>query len=263
MKVKETEFKIIYGNIENFLHKESFVPSPLKGKVSEGSLRKAFRDVFHTAQKLKHTKVIFCPAAGDPPFGDAGFPPVGLAKIVAQEVLRFCRAYPGVLKNMVLVIKDRETFHLFEKEVYGYLRHVQEDLGCGPYVTVDMIIELKKGLVLIERTNPPFGFALPGGFVDHGESLEDAARREAKEETNLDLVNLEEFRTYSDPKRDPRFHTVSTVFIGKGKGTPKFGDDAKGLKVVPYEDLLKYDYAFDHKQIIKDYLIFRKKGDRI
>lgn len=253
MLVRQTDFKIIYGNIENFLHDESFVPSPLKTKVTENSLRQAIRAIFHTALKLKHAKIIF-PVLGI----EEGFPVVAVAKVMAQEVLRFCRAYPGALKHMALVIKDRETFHLFEKQIYGYLRHVQEDLGQGPYTTVDIIIELKEGLVLIERTNPPFGYALPGGFVENAESLENAARREAKEETNLELINLQQFHTYSDPKRDPRFHTVSTVFTAKGKGKPQFGDDAKGLTIIPYKDLLKYRYAFDHQLIIKDYLKWSK-----
>lgn len=126
-----------------------------------------------------------------------------------------------------------------------------------PFVTVDMIIELPQGVVIIERRNPPFGWALPGGFVDVGESLEDAACREAKEETNLDLKDLEQMHTYSDPKRDPRFHTVSTVFIAQGEGQARSGDDAKNLKIVPYEELLKIEYAFDHKQVVMDYLKYR------
>ena len=107
---------------------------------------------------------------------------------------------------------------------------------------------------MIERTNPPYGYALPGGFVDYGESLEEAVSREAKEETNMELMNLRQFHAYSKPSRDPRFHTIGVVFTAKGKGKPQFGDDAKGLKVVQYNDLLKRDYAFDHKEIIKDYL---------
>lgn len=129
-----------------------------------------------------------------------------------------------------------------------------------PFVTVDMIIELPEGIVVIERLNPPYGWALPGGFVDIGESLESAARREAKEETNLDLEDLVQMHTYSDPKRDPRFHTVSTVFIAKGVGQAQSGDDAKNLKIVPYADLLKIDYAFDHKEVVKDYLKYREDG---
>ncbi|MCR4336854.1 MAG: NUDIX hydrolase [Candidatus Omnitrophica bacterium] len=142
----------------------------------------------------------------------------------------------------------------------GYINHVQNDLGLGPYVCVDIIIELKDGVVLIERSNPPYGWAIPGGFVDCWESLEAAARREAKEETRLDLQNLRQLHTYSDPARDPRFHTVSTVFIAQGTGNPAAGDDAKGLRVVPYEDLLKWEYALGHKQIIQDYLSQKNKN---
>ncbi len=130
-----------------------------------------------------------------------------------------------------------------------------------PYVTVDLIIELPEGVVVIERKNPPHGWALPGGFVDIGESIEDAARREAKEETSLDLEALRQMHTYSDPQRDPRFHTVSTVFIARGLGKPQAGDDARNLKVVPYDDLVKFEYAFDHKKVIEDYLEFRRPKD--
>jgi 8-oxo-dGTP diphosphatase len=134
-----------------------------------------------------------------------------------------------------------------------------------PYVTVDMIIELPDGIVVIERKNPPHGWALPGGFVDIGESIEDAARREAKEETGLDLEALRQMHTYSDPKRDPRFHTISTVFIARGLGKPQSGDDAKNLKIVPFENLLKIEYAFDHKQVIQDYVDYRrpKEDERV
>ncbi|MCC6758478.1 MAG: NUDIX hydrolase [Candidatus Omnitrophica bacterium] len=152
------------------------------------------------------------------------------------------------------MIEDPKVFDLFEKQVYGYLRHVQEDLGCGPYCTVDMIIEYRGGIVVIERTNPPYGFALPGGFVDNGETLEHAAVRETKEETNLDFVNFKQFHTYSDPSRDPRFQTISTAFVGKGKGVLKSGDDAKGARVISTKKILDHDFAFDHKEIIADYL---------
>jgi len=99
---------------------------------------------------------------------------------------------------------------------------------------------------------------LPGGFVDYGESLEDAVVREAKEETNLDLIGVKQFHTYSDPQRDPRFHTVGTVFIAKAKGNPKAGDDAAGLKVVKLEEIEKLEFAFDHKSILEDYKKYKK-----
>ena len=126
-----------------------------------------------------------------------------------------------------------------------------------PFVTVDAIIELKNGVVVIERLNPPYGWALPGGFVEYGESLEAAVRREVKEETNLTLTKICQLHTYSDPKRDPRFHTVGTVFIAHGKGKPKSGDDARALRVVAYQDLLKIKFVFDHRRIIRDYLRVR------
>ena len=150
--------------------------------------------------------------------------------------------------------KNETLFRTFEQTVSGYISHIQDRLGEGPYITVDIIIELPAGLILVERSNPPYGWALPGGFVDYGESLETAARREANEETNLELVHLRQFHTYSDPDRDPRFHTVSTVFIAAGKGKPRSGDDAKNLKVIPYHELLNREYTFDHKRILEDYL---------
>ncbi|HNV23325.1 MAG TPA: NUDIX hydrolase [Candidatus Omnitrophota bacterium] len=140
------------------------------------------------------------------------------------------------------------------------MRHLQEDLGLDPFVCVDIIIELKQGIVIIERSNPPYGWALPGGFLDWGESLEDAAKREAKEETHLELKNLRQFHTYSQMGRDPRFQTISTIFIAEGVGTPKSGDDAQDLKVIPYEELLNHRYAFDHHQVLADYLRARKSG---
>ena len=186
------------------------------------------------------------------------FPLVGVGKIIAQEILRFARYEKTSVREITVCIPDRGAFTLFQKTIEGYIHHIQEELGMGPYVTVDIIIELKNGIILIERSNPPYGWALPGGFVDPFESLEIAAAREAKEETNMGLKNLRQLGTYSDPKRDPRFHTVSTVFIGKGIGKPQFGDDAKGLKIVKYADLRKLKYAFDHGEIIRDYLKVRK-----
>ena len=97
----------------------------------------------------------------------------------------------------------------------------------NPFLTVDVIIEIEGGIILIKRRKPPPGWAIPGGFVDYGESLEDAVRREAKEETGLDIKLLKQFHTYSDPERDPRHHTVSTIFIATASGKPEAGDDAE------------------------------------
>ena len=126
----------------------------------------------------------------------------------------------------------------------------------NPVPTVDIIIEIEDGgekkIVLIERKNPPAGWAIPGGFVDYGESLEDAARREAKEETGLDVTLVRQFHTYSDPARDPRRHTMSTVFIATAKGKPEGADDA--LRAELYSlDKLPSPLAFDHARILDDY----------
>ena len=123
----------------------------------------------------------------------------------------------------------------------------------NPIPTVDIIIEIdSKGIVLIKRKNPPYGWAIPGGFVDYGESLEEAAVREAKEETNLEVKLIKQFHAYSDPKRDPRHHSISTVYIAKGKGTPKAKDDA--LEIGIFNELnLPDEIAFDHRLILSDY----------
>lgn len=124
----------------------------------------------------------------------------------------------------------------------------------NPVPAVDLIIEIEgKGLVLIERRNPPPGWALPGGFVEVGETLEQAAVREAREETCLDVELLGQFHTYSDPDRDPRMHCISTVFVATATGTPKAEDDAKSCAVYP-KDQLPEIMAFDHRKILEDFL---------
>ena len=123
----------------------------------------------------------------------------------------------------------------------------------NPVPTVDIIIQWEGKVVLVQRRNPPYGWALPGGFVDYGETLEAAAVREAREETGLEVKLIRQFHSYSDPKRDPRQHTITTVFIAKGKGTPKAGDDASGVGAFSPRKLPQ-SMAFDHEQILRDYL---------
>jgi 8-oxo-dGTP diphosphatase len=133
----------------------------------------------------------------------------------------------------------------------------------NPVPTVDIIIELidrpDRPIVLIERQNTPFGWALPGGFVDYGESLETAARREALEETNLVVQLVEQFYAYSDPQRDPRQHTLSQVFIGTATGTPQAQDDAKSLDIFALADLPQ---LLCFGQILADYRRYRLEGIR-
>ncbi len=123
----------------------------------------------------------------------------------------------------------------------------------NPIPTVDIIIEIaSKGIVLIKRKNPPFGWAIPGGFVDYGETLEDAAVREAKEETNLDVELVRQFHAYSDPDRDPRHHTISTVYIARASGIPQARDDAAEIGIFNASNLPD-EIAFDHRAILDDY----------
>lgn len=130
-----------------------------------------------------------------------------------------------------------------------------------PLLTVDAIVLHEGGIVLIERKNPPSGWALPGGFVDVGESVEQAAVREAKEETSLDVRLIEQFHVYSRPDRDPRFHTASVVFIGEGTGVLKGRDDARRAAVYT-RDTLPDAIAFDHREIIEDYFRYAATGER-
>lgn len=130
----------------------------------------------------------------------------------------------------------------------------------NPTPTVDIIIELidrpNRPILLIERKNPPFGWAIPGGFVDYGESVETAAKREAKEEIGLEVELIEQFYVYSDPNRDPRQHTLSVVFLATATGEPQAADDAKNLGIYELWQIPK-SLCFDHDRILKDYCHYR------
>lgn len=133
----------------------------------------------------------------------------------------------------------------------------------NPSPTVDIIIEMRdrpeRPVVLIERENPPYGWAIPGGFLDYGESVETCARREAKEEVSLDVDLIQQFAVYSDPIRDARKHTVSIVFLATAIGDPKAADDAKDLRLFnPWE--IPANLCFDHNQILRDYWNYRHYG---
>ena len=224
------------------------------GKTDEAKIRDSCSNALRVADELKINSIAF-PALG---CGVGGFPHLASAKIMAQEALKYLRQPKINLKEIIFCLYDKEAFEIFNKGVISYLEYVTHKLEQGPFTTVDAIIEINDGIVIIKRSNPPFGWALPGGFVDYGESLEDAVRREMKEETGLDLIDLKQFHTYSAPGRDPRFHTIATVFIAKAKGTPKAGDDAGDLKVMKLSEVDKFSFAFDHKNIIQDYIKSKK-----
>ena len=132
-----------------------------------------------------------------------------------------------------------------------------------PYLTTDGIVEIYRdgifeGIVLIERKNPPLGWALPGGFVDRGERVEAALKREMREEIGLDVSIVALLGVFSDPARDPRLHTASVVYVARAEGMPVSGDDAKNAVVVPLERLDGYALCFDHGEIIEAYRCYRR-----
>ncbi|MFH1888729.1 MAG: macro domain-containing protein [Candidatus Omnitrophota bacterium] len=219
-------------------------------ETDETKIRESCKSALRIAEELKVKSIAF-PALG---CGTGGFPLLASAKIMSQEAFRHIKEDGSQLKEIIFCLYAKEAFDVFNKGVISYLEYIIHKLQNGPFTTVDAIIEIEGGIVLIERSNPPFGYALPGGFVDYNESLEDAVKREMKEETDLELEDLKQFHTYSEPGRDPRFHTIATVFTAKGKGEPKAGDDAKGLKVVKLEEIPSLTFAFDHKKILSDYL---------
>ncbi|MGF1493719.1 MAG: NUDIX domain-containing protein [Microcoleaceae cyanobacterium] len=135
----------------------------------------------------------------------------------------------------------------------------------NPAPTVDIVIELidrpNRPIILIERKNIPYGWAIPGGFIDYGESAEAAAQREAEEETCLKVNLTEQFYVYSDPKRDARQHTLAIVFLATATGEPMAADDAKAVRIFELEEIPE-NLCFDHSQILQDYIRYRNSGKR-
>ncbi len=128
-----------------------------------------------------------------------------------------------------------------------------------PKLAVDAIVDYQGKIVLIERKNPPYGWAIPGGFVDVGETVEDAVRREMKEEIGVELFDLKQFHAYSDPKRDKRWHTISLIFTATCKMAPIAGDDAKNFALFTKEEITKMGkeqkLCFDHDEVLSDYFL--------
>jgi len=219
-------------------------------KTSEEAIRRSAYNALLCAHDNNISSIAFC-ALG---CGTGKFSPSDSAKIMAQEVFRYVHEISArSVKKIVFVAYSDRVYQAFSNNIERYLNYMIKKVSQGPFLTVDGIVEYNNGIIMIERSNPPLGWALPGGFVDYGESVESAVIREVKEETNLDFVDIKQFHTYSNPGRDPRFHTVSVVFIGKGRGTLKSGDDAAGAGVFSEENL-PANIAFDHKKIIQGYL---------
>lgn len=224
-------------------------------ETDEDKIHRATRTALECAQKHKITEIAF-PALG---CGVGGFPYDSCARIMVQEVWRSLReTKTPTLKKIVFVLYKDNDYQVFSKTLNGYLDHLINVLCQGPFVTVDGIIEYKDGIVLIERSNPPFGWAIPGGFLDYGETVEETAVREVKEETGLDFYDFKLLKVCSNPKRDPRFQTVTIVFYGKGKGILKADSDAKNIGVFN-QGSLPQKMAFDHRQIVEEYFKERVK----
>ncbi|MFA5394324.1 MAG: NUDIX hydrolase [Candidatus Ratteibacteria bacterium] len=150
-------------------------------------------------------------------------------------------------------------WQIFKRTLGGRLGYIRRKLGHYPIPTVDIIIEMENSrVILIKRKNPPYGWAIPGGFVEWGESLEEAAVREAKEETSLGVSGLCQLHTYSVPNRDPRFHTISTVFAARADGQPKAEDDAIEIGIFGEKELPD-EIVFDHREILADYFFAKHK----
>jgi len=253
MKVRDIDIEVRLGLAEeasaDYVLPERHAEARAGAAPDEHSVRTACRRALAEAGE-REARTVALPAIGT---GPGGISPVISAKIMAQEALRLARDDSTSVRSVSLCCARQPEFEQFAKTANGYLRHFLDVLLWGPLVTVDALIELPAGVVLVTRSNPPLGCALPGGFVDYGESLEAAVRREAREETGLELLELEQFHTYSDPSRDPRFHTITTVFSARAEGSPRAGDDAAAVQVVPIDELEGLHFAFDHLEVLRDW----------
>ncbi len=220
-------------------------------KTDYDTIRRCTRAVLDLCKEKGIFEVAF-PALGA---GVGGLDVALVSKIMAQEVFK------AIMENRA----PRKVYFVYYSEkdfkegslAYRYLEHLEFKSIEGPFLTVDAVVfdslESPNRVVLIERKNPPFGWALPGGFVDYGESVEEAVRRELKEETGLDYKDYRQLKAYSDPERDERFHTVTIAFLGWASGEVRPASDAAKGQWFKLSDLPE-KIAFDHRDIINDAL---------
>lgn len=222
-------------------------------KTDQNIIRQATRNTLLRTKDMKINSLAF-PALG---CGVGGFLPDEAAKIMLEEVITYTKMNNN-LNKIIFVLYNEETYSVFKKVFEERFSRMKKKIEECPMSTVDIIIEKDDEIILIERENPPFGWALPGGFVETGETVEEAASREAEEETGVKLKELKQFHVYSDPGRDPRFHSISCVFTAKTLSQPKASSDAKEAKFFSRKKLPP-DIVFDHKQILEDYFKFKGK----
>ena len=211
-------------------------------------VRKCTRSVLRLCQEEGISEVAF-PALGA---GVGGLDVVLVSKIMVQEIFKAVRE--GWAPERVTLVYYSQVD--FEKGMlsYNYLDHLIKKTMEGPFLTVDAVafdrLDNPSKVLMVKRRNPPFGWALPGGFVDYGETVEQAVSRELKEETGLEYLDYSQLWVFSSPDRDERFHTVTVAFLGRAEGEPQGGSDALLAKWVDINSLPE-DIAFDHRDIIK------------
>lgn len=247
MKIKDVEIRVVVGALEN---QDVYKKVEALSKADIDTLREAVTYSLMQADENGVESIAF----GMLGCYDGGLSYSHSSKVMAQQLFKYIKeTEKPAVKKVIFVVNNEDAFVVFKKNIEGYLEYMTHKGLLGPYVTVDGIVEYQDGLVVIERTNPPLGYALPGGFVDYNESVEDAVVREIKEETNLDFKDIRLLTVSSEPDRDPRFHTVSVVFCGRGEGELCAGDDAAKAHVYKFDEL-PYEMAFDHRNLIDEYL---------
>jgi len=257
--LKNTIIKIVFGEIFYLPNREVIVCENYN-ELEQEDLRASIRNFLLNSLKKKIKYIVFSVLNSS----KGGVDYKDIAKIFAEEIAKhIVENSNSQHKEIVLLLEDKKIFRIFSEVVPDHIGYINRKIGLYPIPTVDIIIEVKtknkKGIVLVKRKNPPYGWALPGGFVEYNESLEQTAIREAMEEINIKVKNLKQFHTYSQPGRDPRFHTITTVFTASADKLPKAASDAEEVVVATKEEILsdKYPLVFDHKKILQDY--FSKK----